>query len=243
MSIISLKSIVKKYGKVTALNDVSLEIESGESFALLGPNGAGKTSIIRILLGFTKQDAGAASINGISCSEVEARGGIGYLPENLRIPPFLSGREFLRRNTELFQMTRGEADKTIDNVLEITGMKDRSNDRTANYSKGMFQRIGLAASLLNTPKLLILDEPTNGLDPIGMREFRLILERLKVDKITILLNSHILSEVERICSSAAIMNKGSIVVKDTIENLVREGEPLEDVFIRVVSGSGLSVSG
>jgi ABC-2 type transport system ATP-binding protein len=240
MSIISLKSIVKKYGKVTALNDVSLEIESGESFALLGPNGAGKTTIIRVLLGFTKQDAGTASINGISCSDVEARGGIGYLPENLRIPPFLSGREFLKRNAELFQMTKGETDKAIDNVLEITGMKDRANDRTSNYSKGMFQRIGLAASLLNTPKLLILDEPTNGLDPIGMREFRLILERLKVDKITILLNSHILSEVERICSSAAIMNKGSIVVKDTIENLIRDGESLEDVFIRVVSGPGIT---
>jgi ABC-2 type transport system ATP-binding protein len=240
MSIISLKSIVKKFGKVTALNDVSLEIDSGESFALLGPNGAGKTSIIRILLGFTKQDAGTASINGIPCSDIEARRGIGYLPENLRIPPFLSGREFLKRNAELFQMTKGEADKMIDNVLEIAGMKERANDKTANYSKGMFQRIGLAASLLNTPKLLILDEPTNGLDPIGMREFRLILERLKVDKITILLNSHILSEVERICSSAAIMNKGSIVVKDTIENLVKEGESLEDVFIRVVSAPGLS---
>mgnify|MGYP001766801467 FL=1 len=239
MSIISLKSIVKKFGKIMALNNVSLDIESGESFALLGPNGAGKTSIIRILLGFTKQDAGTASINGISCSDIEARRGIGYLPENLRIPPFLSGREFLKRNAELFQMTKGEADKAIDNVLEISGMKDRANERTANYSKGMFQRIGLAASLLNTPKLLILDEPTNGLDPIGMREFRLILERLKVDKVTILLNSHILSEVERICSSAAIMNKGSVVVKDTIENLVRDGESLEDVFVRVVSDSGV----
>ncbi len=239
MSIISLKSIVKKFGKITALNNVSLDIEGGESFALLGPNGAGKTSIIRILLGFTKQDDGTASINGISCSDIEARRGIGYLPENLRIPPFLSGREFLKRNAELFQMTKGEADKAIDNVLEITGMKERANERSANYSKGMFQRIGLAASLLNTPKLLILDEPTNGLDPIGMREFRLILERLKVDKVTILLNSHILSEVERICSSAAIMNKGSIVVKDTIENLVKDGESLEDVFVRFVSGSGI----
>jgi ABC-2 type transport system ATP-binding protein len=236
MSIISLKSIVKKFGQITALNTISLEIESGESFALLGPNGAGKTTIIRILLGFTKQDSGTASISGISCSDIEARRGIGYLPENLRIPPFLSGREFLNRNAELFQMTKGEADKAIDNVLEITGMKDRAKERTANYSKGMFQRIGLAASLLNTPKLLILDEPTNGLDPIGVREFRLILERLKVDKVTILLNSHILSEVERICSSAAIMSKGSIVVKDTIQNLVRDGESLEDVFVRVVSG-------
>lgn len=240
MSIISLKSIVKNYGKVTALNDVSLEIENGESFALLGPNGAGKTTIIRVLLGFTNQDAGTASINGISCSDIEARRGIGYLPENLRIPPFLSGREFLKRNAELFQMTKGEADKAIDNVLEITGMKERAHERTANYSKGMFQRIGLAASLLNTPKLLILDEPTNGLDPIGMREFRLILERLKVDKVTILLNSHILSEVERICTSAAIMNRGSIVVKDTIENLVKDGETLEDVFVRVVSGLGVT---
>lgn len=235
MGAIILQSVVKKYVSVTALNNVSLTIEEGEFFALLGPNGAGKTSIIRILLGFSHPTSGTASIHGIPCTDPSARAGIGYLPENLRIPSFLSGKDFLKRHAELNRMTKDEAERAIDRVLEIVGMKDRSGDRTANYSKGMFQRIGLAAALLNSPKLLILDEPTNGLDPIGICEFRMILERLKADKITLLLNSHILSEVERICSSAAIMNKGNILVKDTIENLVKDGESLEDVFVRVVA--------
>ncbi len=147
---------------------------------------------------------------------------------------FLSGREFLKRHASLCKLTQTEGGLAIDRVLEVVGMKERANDRTSSYSKGMYQRIGLAAALLCMPKLLILDEPTNGLDPIGIREFRAILENLKIDKVTLLLNSHILSEVERLCTTAAIMNKGRILVKDEITNLIKDGESLEDVFVRVV---------
>lgn len=236
MSIIQLESIVKRYPSVTALDDVSLTIEEGEFFALLGPNGAGKTSIIRILLDFTRPTSGRAFIGGIACSEPLARSGIGYLPENLRIPLFLSGRDFLKRHALLCRLEGKEGITAIDKVLEVVGMKDRAADRTGTYSKGMYQRIGLAAALLCSPKVLILDEPTNGLDPIGIREFRMIFEKLRMDKITLLLNSHILSEVERLCTTAAIMNKGKILVKDEIKNLISDGESLEDVFVRVVSG-------
>lgn len=235
MSVIKLQSVVKKYAFVTALDDVTLTVEEGEFFALLGPNGAGKTSIIRLLLNFTQPTAGTVTINGISCSNPASRAGVGYLPENLSIPPYLSGRSFLKRHAALLKMDKAQADRAIDRVVEITGMKERYNCRSIEYSKGMLQRIGLAAALLNSPKLLILDEPVNGLDPIGIREFRLILERLKVDKVTLLLNSHILSEVEKLCSTAAIMNKGRIMVRDSIENLVHDGESLEDVFVRVVT--------
>lgn len=234
MSIIELQSIVKRYASVTALDNVSLTIEEGEFFALLGPNGAGKTSIIRILLDFSRPTSGRAFIGGIPVSESYAREKIGYLPENLRIPSFLSGKEFLKRNALLCKLDGKERDIAIDRVLDIVGMKDRAGDRTGTYSKGMYQRIGLSAALLCSPKILILDEPTNGLDPIGIREFRTILERLKIDKVTLLLNSHILSEVERICTTAAIMNKGKILVKDQISSLIKDGESLEDVFIRVV---------
>ncbi len=234
MSIIELQSIVKRYASVTALNNVSLTIEDGEFFALLGPNGAGKTSIIRILLDFSRPTSGRAFVDGIPVSESYARTKIGYLPENLHIPSFLSGKDFLKRNALLCKLDGKERDIAIDRVLDIVGMKDRAGDRTGTYSKGMYQRIGLSAALLCSPKILILDEPTNGLDPIGIREFRTILERLKIDKVTLLLNSHILSEVERICTTAAIMNKGKILVKDQISNLIKDGESLEDVFIRVV---------
>lgn len=234
---IQLNSVVKKYGSLTALDGVSLEIENGEFFALLGPNGAGKTTIIRILLDFTRQNGGSAYINGIPCSTPQAREGVGYLPEDFRVPRFLNGLEYLKRQAALYGIQGSRAEMIIDKVIETVGLKGRERDKLGGYSKGMLQRIGLAAALICSPKLLILDEPTNGLDPIGMREFRLILENLRNEKITMLLNSHILSEVEKICTSAAIMNKGRILAKDKISNLAKENETLEDVFMRIVGSS------
>lgn len=231
---IQLKSVSKQYGTLRVLNDISLEIFQGEFFALLGPNGAGKTTIIRILLDFTRADSGQALIRGLPSTFPDARKSLGYLPENIRLPSFLSGREYLRRHAQLCGLEGKNAEMAIDRVLETVTMKDREKSRCGTYSKGMMQRIGLAAALLCSPQLIILDEPTNGLDPIGIREFRIILENLKEQKITLFLNSHILSEVERICTTAAIMNKGSLIIKDAISSLLRDGESLEDVFIRLV---------
>ena len=231
---IELQSLSKRYGAIVALDTISLRVEKGEYVALLGPNGAGKTTIIRVLLNFTTPDSGSALLRGVPVSNPECRKKVGYLPENLKIPSFLTGREFLRRHAQLCDLKGKEQDLSIERVLELVGMKDRQKHRAGTYSKGMLQRIGLAAALLCSPELLILDEPTNGLDPIGIREFRTILERLKIEGITLLLNSHILSEVERLCTSAAIMSKGKIVAKDTVTNLLREGETLEDVFVRLV---------
>lgn len=231
---IKLESITKKYGTVTALDNISLHVNKGEYLALLGPNGAGKTTIIRILLDFTHADAGRAFVNGINSRLPAARQNTGYLPENLRIPLYLSGRDYLKRQASLCGLSGKDAQREIDRVLELTGMTERQKNRAGTYSKGMLQRIGLSAALLCSPQLLILDEPVNGLDPVGIREFRVILENLKADGITLLLNSHILSEVERLCSTAVIMNHGHILAKDSISNLMKEGETLEDVFIRLV---------
>lgn len=233
---IELKNITKQYGSIIALRDVTLTIKEGDFFALLGPNGAGKTTIIRILLDFTKPTSGEASINGKQSYDPEARRAVGYLPENLKIPGWLSGTRYLMRQALLYGMDRTSAETAIDKVIDTVGMRGRENSVASTYSKGMAQRIGLAAALLASPRLLILDEPVNGLDPIGIREFRLILEDLRNRGVTLLLNSHILSEVEKICTSAAIVNQGAIVVKDTIANLVQDGETLEDVFIRVTRG-------
>ncbi len=232
---IQLRSIRKRYGTLTVLDNVSFEVSAGDFFALLGPNGAGKTTIIRILLDFTRADSGEALIKGISSRLPAARKGIGYLPENINLPAYLSGREYLRRHAILSDLSGKEAEVAIDRVLETVGMKSRQRSRCGTYSKGMIQRMGLAASLIASPKLLILDEPTNGLDPIGICEFRMILENLKGQGITLFLNSHILSEVERICDTAAIMDKGCLLVKDKISNLMHEGESLEDVFIRLIN--------
>lgn len=232
---IRFRSISKRYRTLTVLDNVSFEISAGDFFALLGPNGAGKTTIIRILLDFTRSDSGDVLIKGISSRLPAARKGIGYLPENLNLPAYLSGREYLRRHARLSDLGGKEAEKAIDRALETVGMKSRQRSRCGTYSKGMMQRIGLAASLIASPQILILDEPTNGLDPIGIREFRMILENLKGQGVTLFLNSHILSEVERICNTAAIIDKGSLLIKDEIPNLLQEGESLEDVFIRLIN--------
>lgn len=232
---IRFRSISKRYRTLTVLDNVSFEISAGDFFALLGPNGAGKTTIIRILLDFTRSDSGDVLIKGISSRLPAARKGIGYLPENLNLPSYLSGREYLRRHARLSDLGGKEAEKAIDRALETVGMKSRQRSRCGTYSKGMMQRIGLAASLIASPQILILDEPTNGLDPIGIREFRMILESLKGQGVTLFLNSHILSEVERICNTAAIIDKGSLLIKDEIPNLLHEGESLEDVFIRLIN--------
>ncbi len=234
---IELLSVIKKYKEVTALDNVSMTVNKGEFFALLGPNGAGKTTIIRILLDFTRPTSGITRINGIPTGSPEARKGIGYLPENIKVPLFLTGRKYLERQAALVNLHGKNAAREIDRVLETTGMKDRQKSSCSSFSKGMLQRLGLAAALLNNPSLLILDEPTNGLDPLGIREFRLILDGLREQGITLLLNSHILSEVEHLCTTAAIMKKGQILVKDSIQNLLKDGQTLENVFVRYVGSS------
>jgi ABC-2 type transport system ATP-binding protein len=232
--VIELSSVTKRYGAITALHDVSLRVAPGEFFALLGPNGAGKTTIIRILLDFTRPDSGSVRINGTLSHHHTARKGVGYLPENLRLPSYCSGRTFLMRQAGLCGMAGSQAKGAVDRLLDLVGMSDRARQASRSYSKGMLQRIGLAGALIGSPRLLILDEPTTGLDPLGIRDFRTIIERLRPDGVTVLLNSHHLSEVEKICSSAAIINRGTIVKCDRVEALVREGESLEDLFVRTV---------
>ncbi|MHC1698026.1 MAG: ABC transporter ATP-binding protein [Geobacteraceae bacterium] len=233
---IELKNVTKRYGSLTAVDDVSFSVKAGESFALLGPNGAGKTTIVKLLLDFTRPTAGSLTINGISTVQAECRTSIGYLAENHHIPAALSGWNYLLRCAELLDITRADAEDQCRRIVEQIGMQGREHTKAGTYSKGMIQRFGLGAALVGEPKLLILDEPTSGLDPIGIRETRQLLETLKDQGLTIFLNSHLLSEVEKICDSAAIINRGRLLVKDAISAIVRDGETLEDVFVRLVKG-------
>lgn len=233
---IKLNAVTKRYGSLVAVDNVSFSVKAGEYFALLGPNGAGKTTIVKMLLDFTKPTSGGLSINDISSSQAISRKAIGYLAENFRIPPYLSGWQYLQRCAELLDMSQSEALDQCRRIVELIGMQDREHTKMSTYSKGMIQRFGLGAALIGKPKLLILDEPTSGLDPIGIREIRLLLETLKGQGMTVFLNSHLLSEVEKICDNAAIINRGKLIVKDTISALVKDGETLEDVFVRSVKG-------
>jgi ABC-2 type transport system ATP-binding protein len=216
------------------VDTVSYTIEKGECFALLGPNGAGKTTIVRMLLGFISPTSGSITIDGRSPENPETRRSLGYLPEQLNIPPCLSGREYLLRHAALCGISGAEARREIDRVLEIVSMNGKEIKASATYSKGMKQRLGLAGALLGNPGILILDEPVSGLDPIGIRDVRNIIDGLRKTGITVVINSHLLSEVEKTCTTAGIMHKGKVLVKDAIENIVGEYDSLEDVFIGFV---------
>ncbi|MGA2506108.1 MAG: ABC transporter ATP-binding protein [Chitinispirillaceae bacterium] len=234
---IKLNAVTKKFKSFTAVNSISYTIEKGEYFALLGPNGAGKTTIVRMLLGFIAPTSGSITINGIPVSDPKSRSSLGYLAEQHKIPPYLSGFEYLHRHATLLGITGSRARKEIDRVLELVAMNGSEKKRSSTYSKGMKQRIGLGAALLGSPSLLILDEPVSGLDPIGIRDVRVVLERLRQTGVTVVINSHLLSEVEKTCTSAAILYKGNVLVKDTIQNIVKEGETLEEVFIRYIENN------
>ena len=233
---IELNAATKLYGSLAAVDNVSFSIKAGEYFALLGPNGAGKTTIVKMLLDFTQPTSGNLSINGHPSAYAVSRTAVGYLAENYRIPPYLSGWQYLQRCAELLDICRSDAMEQCRRIVELVGMQGREHTKVNTYSKGMVQRFGLGAALIGNPKLLILDEPTAGLDPIGIREIRQLLESLKDQGMTIFLNSHLLSEVEKICDNAAIINRGRLLVKDAISDLVKDGDTLEDVFVRFVKG-------
>lgn len=233
---IELHDVTKQYGSLTAVDRISFSVAKGEYFSLLGPNGAGKTTIVKMLLDFTRPTSGTLSVNGISSKDPACRTAVGYLAENPRIPPNLTGWQYLHRCAELLGMRRSEATEQSGKIVELIGMKGREHTKASTYSRGMIQRFGLGAALTGNPKLLILDEPTSGLDPIGIREIRQLLESLKHQGMTILLNSHLLSEVEKICDTAAIINSGKLLLKDSISSIIKDGETLEDVFVRLVKG-------
>jgi ABC-2 type transport system ATP-binding protein len=232
---IEFNSVTKTFNGVRAVDNVSFTIRKGESFALLGPNGAGKTTIVRMLLDFIKPSAGSITMDGIPVCTPQLRNRIGYVAEQLVIPPYLSGLEYLSRHAALIGLTGEDAARHMDRVLGLVSMKGEEKRKSATYSKGMKQRFGLAAALLGHPALLILDEPISGLDPIGIRDFRKILEPLRDQGVSVMVNSHLLSEVEKTCETVAIMHKGKILVKDAISAIVKDHETLEDVFFRYVA--------
>jgi ABC-2 type transport system ATP-binding protein len=204
---------------VKALDNVSLQVSTGEIFALLGPNGAGKTTFIRILLSLVRPSAGRASMLGVDIPNTAVRSRIGFLPENHRFPGFLTGEHVLRLFGKLGGVSESDLKKRIPILLDLVGMTQWRTMKVRTYSKGMLQRLGLAQAMINDPELLFLDEPTDGVDPVGRKEIRDILRALKAQGKTIFLNSHLLSEVEAISDRVAILDKGVLVRTGTVGEL------------------------
>ncbi len=206
--------------EVRAVCDFSLRVPSGAKFGLLGPNGAGKTTFVKMLLSAVHPTAGSAQIYGKDARLPQSRRPVGYLPENHRFPTYLTGAGMLDFYGALSGLSAQERRRRIPGMLELVGLSTWGPVRIKKYSKGMLQRLGLAQALIHHPKLLILDEPTDGVDPAGRREIRDILNRLTGKGVTVFINSHLLSEVESFCDHVAIMRKGQLALEGKISNLL-----------------------
>ncbi len=205
--------------EVHAVNDVSLAVEQGTTFGLLGPNGAGKTTFVKMLLSAVHPTSGQARIFGQDARLPEARRSVGYLPENHRFPTYMTGRGMLDFYGALSGMDTGTRSRRIPEMLAKVGLEQWGDVRLGKYSKGMLQRVGLAQALLHEPRLLILDEPSDGVDPVGRRQIRDILQSLEERGVTIFVNSHLLAEVEAFCRDVAILHKGRVVLQGKVREL------------------------
>jgi ABC-2 type transport system ATP-binding protein len=214
---LEVRGLVKHYGRLTAVGGVDITVQPGDVYGYLGPNGAGKTTSLRMMLGLIRPSAGTVRLFGRDPLEtVRALEGVAGFVEAPTFYPYLSGR----RNLELLAAYDGHGARSrIDEVLEVVELSDRARDRVGGFSHGMRQRLGIAASLLRAPRLLLLDEPTTGLDPAGMRDMRVLINRLAAQGITIVLSSHLLAEVEDVCNRVAIIRLGEIVYEGAIADL------------------------
>lgn len=231
---IEVKNVTKKYGKAVAVEDISFTINDGEIVGLLGPNGAGKSTTMNILTGYIEQTSGDVTIEGYNTLKKpkKAKQQIGYMPEGVPLYTDLTVKEFVTYMAELKQVDRKVRKEKVEKVIEQTGLKDVENKLTRNLSRGYKQRVSMAGALVGEPKILILDEPTVGLDPKQITEIRNLIKKLGKTH-TIILSSHILSEVSQICNKVIIINKGKIIATDTPENLENKVNNNNCIYVTV----------
>jgi len=205
---------------ITAVRDLNLRVEAGEVYGLLGPNGSGKSTTLKIILGLAWPTRGRTKIFGRDSSLVESRQAVGFLPENPYFYKFLTGEETLRFFGKLCRVNGSRLKSRVRELLELVGLTNARDQRLSTYSKGMLQRIGLAQALINEPKLVVLDEPTAGVDPAGSRDIRNLIVDLKQRGITVLLSSHLLTQVQEICDRVGILARGVLVREGRLEELI-----------------------
>jgi ABC-2 type transport system ATP-binding protein len=236
---VETNGLTKKYGSLTAVDKLNLKVTRGSIHGFLGPNGAGKTTTIKILVGLLKPDEGVVSVLGkeVHGDQADARLSIGYMPELPKFPKHLKGAELLDIYGRMYGMTEQQRMEQIPRLIEMVGLKGRENDLIGKYSKGMQQRIGIAQALLNNPELVILDEPSLGLDPVGMVEVRELVKSISKEGMTVFVSSHLLSEVEQICTHVTIINRGTMLVSDTLQNVsgMLTGPALIHVEVAIMS--------
>ncbi len=236
-SALAVRGLVKRYGSVEALKGVDLEVAEGELVGLLGPNGAGKSTLVKIAVGLVRPTAGSAQVAGARAGSRDARAALGYLAELFRFPGWYTADEVLELHQRLAGSRGGAAERK--RLLALVALSDATDRRVDGMSKGMQQRLGIAQALVGEPRILLLDEPTSALDPVGRRTVRLLLEELRAQGVSVLLNSHLLSEIELVCDRVTILLGGEVVAAGTPSELSRpRGVELEtDAGIETIRGA------
>ena len=234
---LAVRGLAKRYGSVVALKGVDLDVGEGELFGLLGPNGAGKSTLVKIAVGLVRASGGTAEVAGARAGSRAARASLGYLAELFRFPGWYTADEVLELHQRLAGSRGGAAERA--RLLELVALADAAKRRVDGMSKGMQQRLGVTQALVGEPRILLLDEPTSALDPVGRRTVRLLLEELRGRGVSVLLNSHLLSEIELVCDRVAILLAGEVVAAGTPAELARpRGVELEtDEGVRTITGA------
>ena len=237
---VETRELRKEFGRIVALAGLTMTVRRGEVFGFLGPNGAGKTTAVKLLLGLSQPTTGEGRVLGEPLGDVAARRRVGYLPELFRYQSWMTAREVLALHCELAGLDRCDWEREIRAAIDLVGLADRADGRSGIYSKGMQQRLGLAVALLGRPDLVVLDEPTSALDPVGRQDVRRIIGALRDRGTTVFLNSHLLTEVERVCDRVAIVDHGRVVAELALADLTNE----RGVAVRVtgLDGAGREVA-
>ena len=240
--LIETRQLNKRYGTKTAVEEVSFQVFAGEIFGFLGPNGAGKTTTIKMIVGLLKPTSGTVLVNGydVQVHPMEAKSTTGYVPDEPNLYAKLTGRELLRFVGDLYGLERKQVNRRIEELLRLFDLAQASDDTIDSYSHGMQQKTSLAAALMHDPKVLVLDEPTVGLDPKSARLIKDILRQMAERGAAIFLSTHILEIAERMCDRIGIINKGRLIAMGTMDELRRMGQgetSLEDIFLNLTGGT------
>jgi ABC-2 type transport system ATP-binding protein len=239
---IELRGLVKDFSiglrgvKLRAVEQLDLRIEAGQVFGLLGPNGSGKSTTIKIVLGLLEATAGSATVFGVPSGEIAARSDVGYLPESPYFYRHLTGRELVAFYAKICGLGGATLAGRVSEVIELTGMSDAADRRVGTYSKGMLQRIGLAQAIVHDPRLVILDEPTAGVDPVGAAAISEIILQLKARGKTVLITSHLLGQIEDICDRVAILDRGRLLLEGAVRDLVGRSDRQALVVEKLTAG-------
>ncbi len=236
MDIIQIKDITKSYGLDFSLQNVSLNVKKGKIFSLLGPNGAGKTTLVKMMLNLLHSDSGSIEINGVPVNDQNSRLGVAFIPEKFSFFSFYTARGVLEFFGKMKGIEGTELSSQVNSALTELNILDLSERKLGKMSKGQMQRVGLASILIGNNDLIILDEPFSGLDPIGIRDLKEIIKKLKAEGKTLFINSHILLEMEQLCDEIAILNKGQLLFAGSVPSVLEKEKSLEEFFYKMVNG-------